>query len=238
MNNGQVKEYTVKGFINGALIIFAVGVFFADIIFIEEAFTGLGILMAIGVFLISPNVIVHEIKRSKRLAKQHHCAHLPQDRMGGYYTMYTAPVDYKKKLFWPMIRRRFFGMVVIVAVAIALLFIESNNLGSSFSKISGGAGMMILGILIFGFPVLAYYVTDSVMQVRTLLRGEYEMYHAVISKINYSDFTIRGEKFICKFEYCNCVGIRKKKLNSTPVIMIFILDQVYIVPDKMNEPIR
>ena len=243
MNPEIKQEHTLKSHINGFLIFLTVMLYIADFVFLVaiassdmEVLIGVGAIPVIGIILVSPNVVLHEIKKAKKLKGNQHVKNLPVDRMNGRYPVYTFPTDYGKKLFWFIVRDRFLNGVVLVAAFIGGIIISSGHLDSSFAKVSGAAGLTVFSILIFGFPVLAYFITHAILQMRAVRHNEFEAYHTVLSRADYRYIYVGH----VKYEYCICVGIRRSKIKNTPVTMIFVLDETYIIPDPKEpyKPIR
>lgn len=86
-------------------------------------------------------------------------------------------------------------------------------------------------IVVFLIPIFSYNITCSVCRIRTVLRHEYSVYHAVVSKVDWVEMYITGETGnVYKFEYCRCLGVRAKEIHDTNVILAFVPDEVYLLP--------
>lgn len=93
------------------------------------------------------------------------------------------------------------------------------------------AGFYILVIVVFLIPIFAYNIACSICRIRTVLRREYIAYHAVVSKVDWFDMYITGEKGnTYEFSYCRCLGVRAKEIHNTNVILVFVPDEVYLLP--------
>lgn len=200
----------------------------------SEAFIGLGALMAVSVFLITPNIIIYAINDARKMQGINHGSTLPQDKMSGFYSIYTSPVDFKRKLIRTILRNQLLSAVVVIAIVLLLLYASSDSLDPDLSRVSGAPGMFILGVLLFGIPALSYFTTNLVIRIRTIIRNEYEAYHAVVERVDINSMSIVCDEQAYKFKYPVCVGKRGKKIHDTPAILVFLLDEVYIIPDDVN----
>ena len=115
-----------------------------------------------------------------------------------------------------------------------LLYASSDSLDPDLSRVSGAPGMFVLGVLLFGIPALSYFTANLVIRIRTIIRNEYEAYHAVVKRVDINSMSIVCDKQAYKFKYPVCVGKRGKKIHDTPAILVFLLDEVYIIPDDVN----
>lgn len=199
-----------------------------------EAFIGLGAFIAVGAFLITPNIIIYAINDARKMQMIKHGSTLPQDKMSGFYSIYTSPVDFKRKLIRTILRKQLLSAVAAIAIVLLLLYVSSDSLDSDLSRVSGASGMFILGVLLFGIPAISYFVTNLIIRIRTIFRNEYEAYHAVVKRVDIDSMSMVYDKRTYKFKYPVCVGKRKKKNQDTPAILVFILDEVYIIPDDVN----
>lgn len=233
------KKSAFRSFLNTALIVFVVAAFIADFIFIITAdsnvdmnlYIGIGFFPAMGI-LISPNIVLYAIKDAKKLQKTNHAKHLPQSQIDGFYSAQTSPFDFDRKLIFTILKKQLFGAIVIISI-LAFLFLSSfDRLDSPSSKVSGGAGLLIFGVLIFGIPAFSYFLTNLILRIRIVRRKEYDSCHAIVAGVDYKGLRLNG--FGTRpYKYAFCVGARNRDIHNTPATLVFILDEVYVIPDDV-----
>lgn len=233
------KKSALKSFINKALIAFVVIAFIADFIFITTAdsdvdmnlYIGIGFFPAIGL-LMTPNIVLYAIKSAKKSRKTKHSDSLSQKQIDGFYAVQTSPFDFDRKLIFTILRKQLFGAIVIISI-LAFLFLSSfDHLDSASSKVSGGAVLLILGVLIFGIPSFSYFLTNLILRIRIVRRKEYDSCHAIVAGVDYKGLRLNG--FGTRpYKYAFCVGARNRDIHNTPATLVFILDEVYVIPDDV-----
>lgn len=140
----------------------------------------------------------------------------------------TYPSPYHSKILWGVIREAIlnFGVLIIPIV----YFIIRNVILFIFgmSRFEGKAVLFLLIIVVLLIPAFSYNLTCSICRIHTVLRREYGVYHAVVSKANGLDMYITGQNGkVYKFEYCRCLGIRAKKY-IIPGSFLFLFRTRYI----------
>lgn len=241
-NEHNVSEHSAGGTISVILIILAFIAVFADLFFIATTdsnvdmnmYIGVGAFPAIGLFLITPVIILSAIRESRRLHKVKHADKLQQEGVDGFYETKTTPFDFSRKLITTILRRQLSAAFIVIAIIIGLFLASLNNLESSYSKVSDGAGLLILGVLIFGIPAFAYFLTRLILRIRIVRRKSYDSCHAVVTRVDANGVHLAGyAKHAAAYEHGFCVGVRKREINDTPATLVFILDEVYIIPDSV-----
>lgn len=198
-------------------------------------FVGAAMIPGTGLFM-APNIVLTAIKDSKEWKSRTF-----KDRRGrsfsrqlhneDFFYEITYPSPYHSKILWGVIREAIlnFGVLIIPIV----YFIIRNVILFIFgmSRFEGKAVLFLLIIVAILIPAFSYNLTCSICRIRTVLRREYGVYHAVVSKANGLDMYITGQNGkVYKFEYCRCLGIRAKKIHNTRVILVFVPDEVYLLP--------
>lgn len=237
MNQEEQNKNPIKSFINTVLIILTIAAFIGAFIFIATSdpnvdmnlLIGIGAFPAIGL-LMTPNIVLYAIKDAKKLHKTKNSDSLSKKQVAGFYS--ASSFDFDRKLIFTILRKQLFGAVVIISI-LAFLFLSSfDRLDSASSKVSGGAGLLILGVLIFGIPAFSYFLTNLILRIRIVRRKEYDSCHAIVAGVDYKGLRLNG--FGTRpYKYAFCVGARNRDIHNTPATLVFILDEVYVIPDDV-----
>lgn len=138
---------------------------------------------------------------------------------------------YHSKIVAGVIRNailNFGGLILLIVIAII------GNIYSFFYDVDSDRAQSFFILLCIAFcliPIFSYGITCSICRIRTVLRHEYSIYYAVASFIDGSDLYITGAKGNeYKLKYCTCLGIRKKEIHDTKVILAIVPDEVYLLP--------
>ena len=95
---------------------------------------------------------------------------------------------------------------------------------------------VLLLVVVFGFPVFVYSVTNFIYKLRIITSHKYLAYHAVVNNMNDGTLRINCDKRQYKNKYCILVGMREKQIDNTPAVLIFIPDDVLVFPDEIFKP--
>ena len=202
----------------------------------ELMLAGIAILFLTGL-LMSPNIIMYAIKESKDWESR-----VFKDKKGksfenklykeSFFYKIEYPASYHDKIVSGVIREsvlNFGGLIILIAVVLGGYIITFLF---GFSRDSHKAFAYITAILVFLIPAFTYNLSCSIYRIRTVLRREYFVCHAVVSEVDNFEMRITGENDIYKFNYCRCLGIRAKDVHDTKAILAFVPDEVYLFPDK------
>ena len=69
--------------------------------------------------------------------------------------------------------------------------------------------VILIGIAIFGIPVFAVYLTNSICILKIVKKHKYEAYHVIAKSANDKVVQFETGNGIHTLEYPDCVGIRK-----------------------------
>lgn len=186
--------------------------------------------------LITPNIILSAIKDSRDWRGR-----LFRDRRGKYFQGQLLredffygiklPSSYHSKVLFGVIREAVLNSGVWI-ILIAYIIIRSIILPIfGMNRYPDRAFLFLLIILALLILIVSYNITCSIYRIRTVLRQEYSVYHAIVSKADWSDIYITGTKGkVYQFEHCRCLGIRAKKIKDTKAILVFVPDEVYLLP--------
>lgn len=142
------------------------------------------------------------------------------------------PTPYHNKVLFGVIREGILNLGVLIIMIAFALIVQLTDLeyatGSDLLK----PILIAFLIMIFLIPMLAYNITNLVYRIRTVLRREYYAYSAVVHIVDFRDMWITGKYGTYEFNYCVCLGIRAKNVNDTKAILVFLPDEVYLIPDE------
>lgn len=138
---------------------------------------------------------------------------------------------YHSKILAGVIRNAIlnFGVLILVFV-IAII----GNIYSFLYDVDSDRAetfFVLLCVAVCLIPISSYGLTCSICRIRTVLRHEYSIYYAVVSNVDGSDLYIDGAKGnVYKLQNCTCLGIRKKEIHDTKVVLAIVPDEVYLLP--------
>ncbi len=211
-------------------------------------FIGMAMLPFMGLTVI-PNAIRYALKDMKSWKSIFYGkGNLERFKKSKDYYKTRVPVPFEKKLVLAVIKEQFLNLIVVIGVMLIFAAIGIFAVTHDSSEASGGligavvhvkaeraAGtlfFLMIGIVTFAPPILAYYITNAVYKLRVIKRREYIAYHAIVSSVKDNVVLIDSDGRHYKYDYCTCVGIRQKDVHDTPATLIFIPDDVLLIPDK------
>ena len=162
-----------------------------------------------------------------------------------------VPVSFEKRLFWAVVKDQILNGITIIAFLfigavggiIAILTYDSHTVspGDIFGAIryvrlrrgTGLMGFILLVVLVFGFPIFVYFVTNVIYKLRIVTSHKYMAYHAIVHYMNSYKASVNSDGRHYEYKYCTLVGMKDKDIHDTPAILIFIPDDVLIFPDEV-----
>lgn len=254
------KEKTTKWYVDkilaalvpvwviSAITIIALGYEEDDVIFAA------GLLMfPLLSILISPNAVMYALKDMKDWKKIFYGkGNLESFKATNEFYPVKAPVPFEKKLFLAVFRDQILDLLTVITImfvgsVVAIILLLSYDsysvrpgdlLGAIlYVRVRRETGFMffiMIAIVVFGLPLVCYYITNSIYRFRIVSGHKYIAYHAIIWNMDGSIMRINRDKRQYKYEYCTLVGMRPKKVNNTPAVLIFIPDGVFIFPDEKS----
>lgn len=197
------------------------------------------LILLLAGLLASPNIILYAIKdgrdwRSRsfkyKLEKSFENKIFGED----YFYMLNDSSPYHDKVIFGVVREAVlnFGALIILIALVLGGNIVTFLFG--FPRDSYKAFVYVAAVLVFFVPALIYNLTRSICRIRVVRRREYFACHAVVSEVNNFEMKIRGENGVYKFNYCRCLGIRAKDVHNIKAILVFVPDEVYLIP--VNQP--
>ena len=151
----------------------------------------------------------------------------------GMFGEVSDMLPYQSKLLWGVRREALWNLFILLLVLGGVL------VGCWFGIVNGSAKnefasfLLIIGIVTFGIPIAAYNIACSVYRIRTVKRRGYDACRTVVKGANGLHMWIMDDKErVIKFDYCRRLGIRAKDIHDTKVILVFVPDEVYLLPDR------
>lgn len=211
-------------------------------------YISLAIYIIIGIS-ICPNAVLYALKDSKNwksiFYKKGNLGKIKKDN--SFYRMET-PISFERKILFVVIKKRFLNFIILILCLVIFAFIAVwaiNNSNIDFNggiihsiihtKAKRGVGFFFFGLIflgIFSIPILAYYVTNVINEIKVILKHDYIAYHAIVNKVEESKIRFNRIGVYYQYDYYTCVGIRAKKINNTESILIFLPDDLLIFPVK------
>lgn len=193
--------------------------------------TGIAMLPGFGI-LITPNIVLYAFKDNVNWKSK-----FREKRDKLYKAGLLGTVDdmspYHSKLLWGVRREALLNLFVLLLVVVGIVAVRIILLVNDIVGESEADFFIILAALTFGIPILAYNIAGSAYRIRTVKRREYNAYRTVVTGADGLNMWIMDEKEnITSFDYCRCLGIRSKQVHNTKAVIVFVPDEVYIIPEK------
>jgi hypothetical protein len=139
--------------------------------------------------------------------------------------------------------------VILIMLLIVYAYISSRSVPDSvpagdiaqaviFVRRRRGQGplfFMMIFVVTFAISIIAYCITYTAKKLRVILRHEYIAYHVIVKKVEDSTVTVDRDGKVFHYKDCSCVGIQAKKINNTGATLVFIPDDVLLIPDEVVE---
>ena len=205
--------------------------------------------------LISPNAALYALKDTKdwkRILYGNGNLESFKDTKDFYWI--KGPVSFEKKLYFAVVKEQILNiftlisLMVIGAVAglISILTYDSHSVSPGdlfgaimYVRVRRGTGVMafiLLIVVVFGFPVCVYYLTNAIHKLRIITGHKYMAYHAVVKYVDSYRMKINRDGKNYEYKFSTLVGMKEKQVKDTPAILIFIPDDVLIFPDEVFNP--
>lgn len=140
---------------------------------------------------------------------------------------------YQSKLVWGVRREALWNLFKLLLVLGAVLAGGYFGVVNRSSDNEFFSFLLLIGIVTFGIPIAAYNIACSVYRIRTVKRREYDTCRTVVKGANGLHMWVMDDKErVIKFDYCRRLGIRARDIHDTKVILVFVPDEVYLLPDR------
>lgn len=201
--------------------------------------------------LIAPNAALYAVRDMKGWERIFYGnGNLENFKQNKDFYPVKVPVAFEKKLFLAVIK----DQILNILTAVSLMFIaavfglisiltyvsHSASPGDLIDAIlyvrlrreTGVMAFLLLLVVVFGFPVFVYYITNAIYKLRIVSGHKYMAYHAVVGSIDSGTMRIDCDGRHYKYKYCTPVGMKPKQVKNTPAVLIFIPYDVFIFPDS------
>ena len=204
--------------------------------------------------LIAPNAVLYALKDMKDWKGIFYGkGNLGSFKDNKVFYWVKAPVAFEKRLFWAVVKDQILNIGAAITLMVfaagaglfSILTYDSHSvapgdiLGAIFYvRVRRGTGVMafiLLLVVVFGFPLFVYYITNAVNKLRIIAGHKYMAYHAVVKSVNTYKVRIDSDGRNYEYKYGTLVGMREKQVQETPATLIFIPDDVLIFPDEVFE---
>lgn len=254
------KKKTLKWYFDKQLIpMFVVGIITALVLITTRYDDNEGLYLVIGVAMFplmgitaTPNVVryaLREMKDWKDVFYKTGNLHKSKDSKDFYRI--RKPLPCEGRMCFTVVRDQLMILVgvILIMLLIVYAYISSRSVPDSvpngdiaqaiiFVRRRRGQGprfFMMIFVVTFAISIIAYCITCAVNKLRVILRHEYIAYHVIVKKVEDSTVTVERDGKVFHYKDCSCVGIREKKINNTGATLVFIPDDVLLIPDEVVE---
>lgn len=192
-------------------------------------FVGIGMLPAAGI-VITP-LSVKEAFNDNKSWKSRFSDQRNRLYKAGMLKRVSDMTPYQNKLVGGVRRLAFWNLFKLLLVLGVVLV--GSLLGAKESSGNNGflSFIVLVGIVTFGIPISAYNIACSAYRLRTVKRCEYNAYHTIVKGANGMHMWIMDDnERVIKFDYCKRLGIRAKDIHDTGLILVFVPDEVFLLP--------
>ena len=197
------------------------------------------ILPAIGI-AITPKRVKKAIEKMKKWERSKNNISNIKDNESFYKVKTTE--EFEKKLYRAVFFNQFKnlfiaigGAVLLIAFALFRFSHEPTRSGKRADRSALLALVILIGIAIFGIPVFAVYLTNSICILKIVKNHKYEAYHVIAKSADDKKVHFKTTNGIRSLEYPVCVGIRKRDVHDTKATLVLMPDFVMVFPDEGYE---
>ena len=195
----------------------------------------------------TPNVIkysLNDMSKWKNVLYKHGNLHQVK-KSKDYYKMDT-PLPFEKKLLHALHKEEFLNVLVVVVVMLIVIIIGVHYMVTDHSytdnlfqnilimrarKAFGMVFFLMIIFIVFGIPIIAYYLCNAIKRSRVIRKHEYIAYHAIVSGAS-NGIAIYNNNTHYQYKYAIYVGIKAKDIHNTPATLVFIPDYVIVISDN------
>lgn len=236
-NINKSKPKTLKWYLDKLLILAVVAMVIAGIAIMiiasdndDTAMVVVGVAMLPGAgLLITPRVIISAIRESRGWKNSMLDSKLLRE---DFFREVSDPSPYHKRICRAVIREALLNFLALIGVLAFFIVAGVITLNGDIDTNAFIVFLIMLGILIFIIPILAYNITCAACRIRIALRSEYAVYHSQVKTVAGYDMKIVGKYGVYKFKYCKCIGIKADNVFETDAVLAFVPDEVFLFPDE------
>ena len=211
---------------------------------------GLGMFPLMGI-IATPNAVryaLHDMEQWENFF--HKKGNLHNFKASKDFYRIRKRLPYERKIYLAVVKEQLLnlGVVVLVMILILGVYVISHYAPDSVtrgnivdaviyvkqSRSSGLLFFLMIFVVTFAIPIMAYYITNAVYKLRIVRHHKYIAYHAIVKEVDGSTIIINQDGRRFQYEYCSCVGIRAKDVHDTKATLIFIPDDMLLIPDEVE----
>lgn len=200
---------------------------------------GMLILPSIGI-AITPKRVKKAIEKMKKWERSKNNISNIKDNESFYKVKTTE--EFEKKLYRAVFIHQFKNLFIAIGVAVLLIAFalfrfshEPTRSGKRADRSALLALVILIGIAVFGIPLFAVYLTNSICILKIVKNHKYEAYHVIAKSANDEKVNFETTNGIHSLEYPVCVGIRKKDVHDIKATLVLMPDFVMLFPDENED---
>lgn len=252
------KKKTLKWYFDKQLIpMFVVGITSALVLITKRNDENEGLYRVIGAAMFplmgitaTPNVVRYALREMKNWKDAFYkTGNLHKSKDSKDFYRVRKPLPCEGRMCFTVVRNQLMILVgvILIMLLIVYAYISSRSVPDSvpagdiaqaviFVRRRRGQGplfFMMIFVVTFAISIIAYCITYMAKKLRVILRHEYIAYHVIVKKVEDSTVTVDRDGKVFHYKDCSCIGIQAKKINNTGATLVFIPDDVLLVPDEV-----
>ena len=252
------KKKTLKWYFDKQLIpMFVVGITSALVLITKRNDDNEGLYRVIGAAMFplmgitaTPNVVRYALREMKNWKDAFYkTGNLHKSKDSKDFYRVRKPLPCEGRMCFTVVRTQLMILVgvILIMLLIVYAYISSRSVPDSvpagdiaqaviFVRRRRGQGplfFMMIFVVTFAISIIAYCITYMAKKLRVILRHEYIAYHVIVKKVEDSTVTVDRDGKVFHYKDCSCIGIQAKKINNTGATLVFIPDDVLLVPDEV-----
>ena len=252
------KKKTLKWYFDKQLIpMFVVGITSALVLITTRNDDNEGLYRVIGAAMFplmgitaTPNVVRYALRKMKNWKDAFYkTGNLHKSKDSKDFYRVRKPLPCEGRMCFTVVRNQLMILVgvILIMLLIVYAYISSRSVPDSvpagdiaqsviFVRRRRGQGplfFMMIFVVTFAISIIAYCITYTAKKLRVILRHEYIAYHVIVKKVEDSTVTVDRDGKVFHYKDCSCIGIQAKKINNTGATLVFIPDDVLLVPDEV-----
>ena len=254
------KKKTLKWYFDKQLIpMFVVGITSALVLITKRNDDNEGLYRVIGAAMFplmgitaTPNVVRYALREMKNWKDAFYkTGNLHKSKDSKDFYRVRKPLPCEGRMCFTVVRTQLMILVGVILIMLLIVYAYISSISVPDSVPAGdiaqavifvrrrrGQGplfFMMIFVVTFAISIIAYCITYMAKKLRVILRHEYIAYHVIVKKVEDSTVTVDRDGKVFHYKDCSCIGIQAKKINNTGATLVFIPDDVLLVPDEVVE---
>ena len=252
------KKKTLKWYFDKQLIpMFVVGITSALVLITKRNDDNEGLYRVIGAAMFplmgitaTPNVVRYALREMKNWKDAFYkTGNLHKSKDSKDFYRVRKPLPCEGRMCFTVVRTQLMILVGVILIMLLIVYAYISSISVPDSVPAGdiaqavifvrrrrGQGplfFMMIFVVTFAISIIAYCITYMAKKLRVILRHEYIAYHVIVKKVEDSTVTVDRDGKVFHYKDCSCIGIQAKKINNTGATLVFIPDDVLLVPDEV-----